>query len=334
MSDTTSTVSLAAAMAEAANLAPSIHNSQPWKFAITLDGIEVLTDEARATPAIDPLGRSMRLACGAAVLNALVTARAAGRSCTVVLTEHPDQSDVVAVLTLGDALTPDPEDIALARAVAERHTARTAFEPEIVPATVVDKLRAAVEHEGGWLHVLSRPEDIIELAVLTERAEADERADEGYVSELETWMRTAGDNTEDGILLDLIPADGPSGRGSDVTLRDFHGRVQSTGDGSQPSDGPPPVERPLLVIVGTDGDRPIDWIRAGMAMQRLWLTATAAGLGASPISQALDHSAPRMLLSRLVGLENGHPQMLLRIGYCQSPPVTGRRPIADVLVHH
>jgi nitroreductase len=92
------------------------------------------------------------------------------------------------------------------------------------------------------------------------------------------------------------------------------------------------VERPLLAVIGTDGDREVDWIRAGMAMQRLWLTATAAGLAASPMTQALDHAAFRARLSAVVGLENGHPQMLLRLGYGAPVDATGRRPMSDVLV--
>jgi hypothetical protein len=69
-------------------------------------------------------------------------------------------------------------------------------------------------------------------------------------------------------------------------------------------------------------------------MQRLWLTATAAGLGASPMTQALDHAGPRALVSRLVGLDNGHPQILLRVGYSRPNQVTGRRAVADLLVRH
>lgn len=322
-------------MVEAANLAPSIHNSQPWQFAVQGDRLEVLVDEARTTPAIDPLGRGLHLACGAAAFNALAAARAAGRVCTVALGAQRGHPRLVAALTLGGSITPTADDLALAAAVPSRHTARSAFLADPVSAALVDRLRAAVEHEGAWMAVVSRQEDIIELAVLTERAEAAEAADERYQGELRTWLRAEGDPADDGIPLTALPAVGAADRASSVPLRDFRGQGPDPSHprATDPDEQPPAVERPLLVVIGTDGDHHVDWLRAGMAMQRLWLTATAAGLAASPLTQALDHEGPRALLSRIVGLENGHPQMLLRVGFSHADPVTGRRPVADVLIH-
>jgi hypothetical protein len=322
-------------MVEAANLAPSIHNSQPWKFAQHGEHLEVIADQQRATPAIDPLGRGLLMACGAAAFNALVSARAAGRVCTVALGAQRGRPELAAVLTLGGSITPLAEDRALAAAVPARHTARAPFQDAPVPTGLVDRLRAAVEHEGAWMAVVNRQEDIVELAVLTERAEAAEAADQRYQAELKAWIRPDGVEAADGIPVRGLPVEGLAGRASPVQLRDFRGTGPDPmhPNATEPGDEPPAVEHPLLVVIGTDGDHHVDWLRAGMAMQRLWLTATAAGLGASPLTQALDHEGPRALLSRIVGLENGHPQMLLRVGFSHAEQVTGRRAVADVLVH-
>src|SRR3954454_2068353 len=124
---------LTTAMAEAAGLAPSIHNSQPWRFLAGADELEVLTDVSRAAPAVDPVGRAMWLACGGAALNALVTARAAGRSCSITLGPMRDRPDLVARLSLGGPIAPSATDLELARAVSRRHTVRTAFDRVPVP---------------------------------------------------------------------------------------------------------------------------------------------------------------------------------------------------------
>jgi nitroreductase len=319
---------LTTAMAEAARLAPSIHNSQPWRFVADGDRLDVLTDPARSTPAIDPLGRSMWLSCGAAVLNALVTARAAGRACAVSLGPTRNEPQLVATLTLGGRIAPAGEDHDLAHAVSRRHTVRTPFDRTPVPADVVRRLRYAVEGEHAWLAVVTRADEVVELAVLTGHAEAAENADDAYRDELSSWLRAAGADASDGIPLSLVE---PGHAHSSVPLRSF---VDAEAAVADDEDAPPPVERPLLAVIGTDGDQQVDWTRAGMAMQRLWLTATAEGLSASPMTQALDHAAFRARLSSVVGLENGHPQMLLRIGYGQQAESTGRRPMSDVLVHH
>jgi nitroreductase len=316
------------AMAEAARLAPSNHNSQPWRFVAAHDRLDVLVDPSRSTPASDPVGRAMWLACGAAVLNARVAARAAGRSCAVSLGPTPGQPDLVASLTLLGPVDASDEDLDLTRAVSRRHTVRTPFEPTPVPAAVVALLRHAAESEQAWLAVVSRPAEVVELAVLTGHAEAMELADDAYRHELASWLRTPGQDPRDGIPMSLVQ---DLQQHSSVPLRAF---VRPKGQ-ARPADGdaPPPVERPLLMVIGTDNDGVVDWIRAGMAMERLWLTATVAGLVASPMTQALDHAAFRARLSSVVSAENGHPQMLLRIGYGQQRPTTGRRSVDELLVH-
>jgi hypothetical protein len=85
--------------------------------------------------------------------------------------------------------------------------------------------------------------------------------------------------------------------------------------------------------MGTEGDDRYAWLQAGRALGRLLLHATAAGLAASPLTQALDWPATRTRLRGRLSLV-GHPQMLLRMGYpsdAPSGPVSGRRPVAEVL---
>ena len=99
-------------------------------------------------------------------------------------------------------------------------------------------------------------------------------------------------------------------------------------------DAPPPeVERPTVVLLGTENDDRTAWLLAGQALGRVLLLATAEGLVASPLTQALDWPAARTRLRQRLSLI-GFPQMLLRMGY---PPEglsdvpSGRRPVADVL---
>ena len=88
-----------------------------------------------------------------------------------------------------------------------------------------------------------------------------------------------------------------------------------------------------MVLMGTDGDDRYAWLQAGRALGRVLLHATAAGLAASPLTQALDWPATRTRLQSRLSLV-GHPQMLLRMGYPPEAPtgaVSGRRPVEEVL---
>jgi Nitroreductase family len=87
----------------------------------------------------------------------------------------------------------------------------------------------------------------------------------------------------------------------------------------------------LLALIVTESDDVTDWIAAGQAMQRVLLTATAAGLRASFLNQPIEISSMRLQLARALALD-GDPQLLLRFGYGPNAAPTPRRPLADVLV--
>jgi nitroreductase len=55
----------------AVGAAPSIHNTQPWRFWVTDDVVEVHGDPDRMLWAADPRGRALHLSCGAALFNVL-----------------------------------------------------------------------------------------------------------------------------------------------------------------------------------------------------------------------------------------------------------------------
>ncbi|MGZ4551635.1 MAG: hypothetical protein ACXVF0_19160, partial [Blastococcus sp.] len=105
---------------------------------------------------------------------------------------------------------------------------------------------------------------------------------------------------------------------------------QPSGDPDAP---PPAVERPTVVLMGTDGDDRYAWLQSGRALGRVLLRATDAGLAASPLTQALDWPVTRSQMQSRLSLV-GHPQMLLRMGYPPEGPVgavSGRRPVDEVL---
>lgn len=89
-------------------------------------------------------------------------------------------------------------------------------------------------------------------------------------------------------------------------------------------------QNPHIVLLGTSGDKPDDWLRAGQALQRVLLQATADGLVTSMTSQPLEWPALRWTV-RDPGSAMTHVQMVIRLGYGPQGPTTPRRPVAEVL---
>ena len=320
----------------AATRAPSIHNTQPWRFVAAPDRLDVHLDTERALPVLDPTGRQQIISCGSAIEFAVVALGAAGFATDVdLLTDDADPDHLATVRVLGTSEASD-EDRALAAAIDRRHTVRAAFQPRAVPVELVDRLQREAATFGTWFKPITRSEEEVATVFLISRAEEMEQSDPAYVAELERWMRT-DPAAVDGVPVDAVPAGDPHARPSNWLIRDFvvgQREEQSIFRAAEDVDAPPPdVERPTVVLMGTEGDDRYAWLLAGRALGRVLLQATAAGVAASPLTQALDWPATRSRMQSRLSLV-GHPQMLLRMGY---PPettgqaVSGRRPVADVL---
>ena len=320
----------------AATRAPSIHNTQPWRFVAAPDRLDVYLDTERALPVLDPTGRQQVISCGSAIEFAVVALAAAGHAAEVDLLPDDADPDRLATVRVTAPREASDEDRALAAAIDRRHTVRAAFQPRAVPGGLVDRLQREAASFGAWFKPIARSEEEVATVFLIARAEEMEQSDPAYLAELESWMRT-DPGAVDGVPVEAVPSDDPQTRPSNWLIRDFvvgqRGEQQLFRAADDPDAPPPDVERPTVVLMGTDDDDRYAWLLAGRALGRVLLRATAEGVAASPLTQALDWPATRSRMQSRLSLV-GHPQMLLRMGY---PPdtsgqaVSGRRPVADVL---
>lgn len=324
---------LARAMVAAATQAPSVHNTQPWRF-VSRDGrLEVWADPARRLPVLDPAGRALHLSCGAAIAMAEVYAGAHGVGCAVQTLPDPSRPDHLADLVVADE-GQAPREAELAAAITRRHTDRRPFDPRPVPDELVRALAQSVERAGCWLKVVSSVDDKATLAVTLARADEQLTADPDYRAELAAWTGR-DESATDGLPAGALAGPAPAARGSSFRLRDFAAGsgTEDSGSAAPLADTPPTAEHPLVVVIGTSEDEPVDWLTAGRGVGRLLLTAAASGLACSPMTQALEVEDTRARLTRDLGLL-GHPQMVLRVGFPGGPPEragTRRRPVEDVL---
>jgi hypothetical protein len=240
-------------------------------------------------------------------------------------------------VTISGAGEPSDEDRALAAAIDRRHTIRAAFQPRAVPEDLVDRLQRESAAYDTWFKPITRSEEEVATVFLISRAEEMEQSDPAYLAELQSWMRT-DPGAVDGVPVEAVPSEDPRTRPSNWLIRDFVVGQRETPEspflaGTDPDAPPPEVERPTVVLMGTEADDRYAWLLAGRALGRVLLHATAAGVAASPLTQALDWPATRTRMQARLSLV-GHPQMLLRMGYAPEAAgkaVSGRRPVADVL---
>ncbi|MFF3323978.1 Acg family FMN-binding oxidoreductase [Streptomyces sp. NPDC002889] len=314
------------AVVEDATAAPSMHNAQPWKFRFLRDSgaLHLRGDPTCTMPKADPTNRALHLGCGAALFNLRVAAAHAGWEPVTTLLPDPADPWLLASVDLSGPLFADDDLALLHPAVRRRHTSRFPFTDEEIPEAVMGGLSGAALLEGARL---TFPDAWHLKAVLdlVHDAEGREALDPDVRGETARWTQTGSD--EGASLREGIPAEAFGPRQRDVTapVRDFAGRRTLPGRETATFE-----KWPRLALLGTTTDRPVDWLRAGEAMERVLLQATQDGLVASLTSQALEWPELRWAV-RDPSSAVGHVHMVIRLGYGPVGPSTPRRPVDDVL---
>ncbi|WP_269815368.1 nitroreductase family protein [Kribbella monticola] len=138
----------------AAVAAPSMHNTQPWRFEIDGNVIDVYLDGSRALPAEDPTGRAMRIAAGAATYNLRCAAASMGYNSWFGLVPNPKEPDLVARIVVEPTDTPDRNLQNLYTQIPRRHTSREPVRPVQLSTDTRIALTSAAMDEGAdltWL---------------------------------------------------------------------------------------------------------------------------------------------------------------------------------------
>lgn len=299
-------------------LAPSSHNTQPWAWQLREGVAKLFADRTRALPVNDPDDRELTISCGCALMNLRVAAAAAGLACEVTLRPDVRDADCLAGASLQHA-PPHAADAALFAAVAQRRTYRKRFAARAVPLDVVGILATAAQREGAWLQVLASGTARKAAAALVAEGDALQWADPRWRRELAAWMHPR--RRGDGLALPALA----------LPLAHAVVRTFDMGHGVGAKDQQLADESPLLVVIGTAGDRERDWLAAGQALQHVLLVACMHRLQASYLNQPVQVAALRPRLQQLLA-HPGHAQLLLRIGYpTEALPPTPRRALAEVI---
>lgn len=307
------------ALVQAASLAPSSHNTQPWLFRLEGWTIDLLADRTRALPVNDPDDRELTISCGCALFNLRIAAAAAGLEARVELLPDPADADLLARVRLAPAADAQA-NAELSAAMTERRTYRQRFANTAVDLAVLGSLVNAVTGEGATLTTLDTSDQRLAAAALVAEGDAALWANPSWRRELAAWMHPR--RRGDGLTLPALA----------LPVAQMVVRTFDMGHGVAGKDRQLADESPVLAVLATERDMPRDWLAAGQALQRLLLVGVRLGLQASYLNQAIQVAALRPKLQQLTG-RPGYAQLLLRIGApTQSLPAAPRRPLSAVLV--
>ena len=312
------------ALVHYAVLAPSGHNTQPWRFRLHDDGLDLRADRSRALPVGDPADRELLISLGAALFHLRIAARRFGRHLMVRTFPSADDRDLVARVRLGADEPPAAWERRLFAAIPQRRTCRLPFDDRVVAFPVAEDLRRAAVAEGVWACQVTDEAKAM-LADLVAEGDRQLLADPQIRRELAGWVHPNRSERRDGVpghaqgVGDVASLFGP------FVLRNFN-----VGPALAARDHELALAAPLLLVLGSNADEPADWLATGQGLARLLLTACDEGLRASFLNQPIVVEALRERLRPLLG-RPGVPQVILRLGYGGDVRPTPRRPVSEVL---
>jgi Nitroreductase family len=309
-------------------LAPSGHNTQPWRFTLQPETLELWADRSRALPHVDPHQRELLISCGAALLNIRLALHHFGYSGDIEILPVADQADLLARIRLGHRVAETAAEKPLFAAMPQRHTDRSPFADWDIPETVLKWLRDTAVEEGAWLQVVRGDMARSRLLALVDQADHLQMADPAMRKELAAWMHASHHPTHDGLPAYALGL--PAQLDCLTWALSLLTRWFDLGDLIAHQDMQRWQRAAAIVVLGTDDDTPQAWLTAGQALEKVLLRAQSLGIAASFFNAPLQLSAVRSQLQQSLN-RAGYPQVLLRLGYGASTPPTPRRSSQEVL---
>jgi nitroreductase len=299
-------------------LAPSVRNSQPWRFAVEGNRVELLADLRRGLPVADPDQRELYISLGCALENLLVAAEHFGFRHEVSYLPTPDSGEVAASVAFapGGIRSPARDGIAL-EAILARHNDNSVFRPIAVPPALCRCLQACQTDSEPRFDLTADQLFCRWVERLTLEADRREFADPEFRNEVAHWIGHGG----------------LSNPGLAARVGSFAVAHLDLGESVARQDHRIVESAALLGVISTTNDTHLDHIRTGQLFERIWLTATTMGITIHPMSQTMRRPESRSAVAELLPVTGWTPQHLFRVGYSsrEAPRFTPRRPLEEAL---
>lgn len=312
-------------MIEYAVKAPSGHNTQPWKFRLGSDRIEIIPDFSKTLPVVDADNRELFISLGCAVENLCIGASNFRYQSDMQIAED---GTITVLLTRSDDVVPD----SLIRQIAVRQTNRNIYDYKIIENDVLERCLSVMSNRNElqihcWKNGTAQFDTITNCII---KGNILQMENKNFTDELKYWMRynkKDSESKQDGLSYDVFGAPNLPKFISKPAMSAFlNSEKQNKGDKKK-------IESSSHFVLFTTANNQIsDWIKLGRYMQRFLLISTQENIAHSYMNQPCEVIGLRDELRQKLPVNNAFPQIILRIGYAAKAPYSKRKDIEKVIV--
>ena len=303
--------------------APSLHNSQPWRWIVGEAAVDLFADHERVVRSADRSGREAIISCGAALDHFRIAMAAAGWKTNVDPSPKPSDRDHLASLAFTPAHYVTAVERARADAILSRRSDRLPSHAPNHWESFEPLLRRTIDHSKATLDVLAddaRPT----LAKASRLTESFRRYDEYYHDELHWW--TESFRPYQGVPPSALVSEEESER---VEInREFP--VTQHGDRRSAVQ----ADAAKVLVLSTPEETRADALNCGEALSTVLLECTMAGLATCTLTHITELAESRAVIQDLTG-SRAFPQVLIRVGKApaleETPAPTPRRPLSEIM---
>lgn len=306
--------------------APSGHNTQPWKFKINKDNIEVYPNLEKELPVVDKNHRELFISLGCAVENICLTANELGYNYNVKIIEQESLTFIKIELKKG-ASTKN----SLFQQINKRQTNRSIYNQKIISTDTINKLKSLnIKHPVAIHFYKNGEKDFFTLADFIYQGNQTLFSNDNFRNELLDWIRFNKKDVQknrDGLAYNVLGSLAlPKWLGRPIVKTFLKPKSQNKKEKEKLQSSS------HLVLITTQENTPKNWILAGQELERFLLQCTELGIAVAFSNQPCEVEQIANKLKTKIAINDHFPMLLMRIGYAKPMPYSVRKPLENVII--
>lgn len=291
-------------------LAPSGHNSQPWKFALENNTLLLSPETSRALAKSDPVDRQLFISLGCALENLLIAADYYNFD-TEVEYLPPDRKNVAVKITFTQKKSASVSENHLVFSIPRRHTNRSKYENRALDSRFVEWLKS-LQNDDIRLDVIENKSVQEAAADISVRALLDTMDNVNFREELSQYLKSNFTKSKVGMPGFAHGIPGPVSLFASRLIR----RVNMNRLSRKQDEAVLKKFTPLFCLISSKKDDKKSWLKTGQLYERIALEAEKSGIKNSPLAAAMENEGFNEELKKLLHLSY-RPQVFMRLGYCK-----------------